>query len=265
MKRFTILAAGVLLAVLFAPTISAPAGAQATTDVYVVHGLNLSFQESQDAGGTSVTVCAGDTSLIPDFQFGDVVGPVALPSGGTVPVSVYLGAEVDCADPGDTPLVIGQDVTPEGAAVALVATAGPEQDPALAPFALDVACADAGDGRLTGAHAANAPEVDVTVAGGSVGSLAFGESLTAPLPADTYDVAVLLGDTPIVEAPIPVEDAVHTAIFVVGNQPVDGNTPVVPLALTIDLAVCETPAVPTTPTTAAPAAAAASAQPSFTG
>ena len=83
------------------PEDTATADAQDTTDVFVVHGLNLDGQSAQADGGTNVTVCAGDTALIQDFEFGQIIGPVALPSGSAVPISVYLGAEVDCADPGE--------------------------------------------------------------------------------------------------------------------------------------------------------------------
>ena len=149
--------------------------------MFVVHGLNLDGQSAQADGGTSVTVCAGTDALIPDFQFGQIAGPVALPSGSAVPISVYLGAEVDCADPGADPS-IAQEVTPSGAAVAVVATSA-GGTLALTPFELNARCSDAGNGRLTGLHASAATgEVDVLVGGASAGLLSFGESLDADVP-----------------------------------------------------------------------------------
>lgn len=252
-------------------------GAQDTTDVYVAHGLNLSDQGSADEGGTPVTVCADGTSLIDDFQFGDIVGPVALTSGVTVGINVYDGAGVDCGDPGGAALLIDQDVTPEGAAVALVATSqGDQLQPELLPFALDQSCHEPGTGRLTAAHAANAPTVDVLVDGEDVADLDYGESFTADLPADTYSVQVdLQGDGTIVgPVDLPVQEGVHTAVIVVGNQPVDLLSPVVPLVLDVELDECEQPTTTTTTTTGAPTTTApapapvapiAQQQPAFTG
>jgi len=237
---------------------------QATTDVYLVHGLNLKGQAAADDGGTAVTVCSGTTSLLPDFQFGAVVGPVPLATGEVESVQVYVQTDgpVNCAtaDPADA--LINQDVTPTGAAMALVATSPPGDvvDPELAVFPLDVACIKAGQGRLTGAHAAAAPEVVVQVNGASAGSLTYGKSLSASLPAATYSVAVLLDGSPILgPTDVAVADGVLTAVFVVGNLPGEGATPVVAIPLDVDLTVCAVTPPPATP--AAPAAAAAT----FTG
>ena len=152
---------------------------QSVTDVYLVHGLNLDGQTAATDGGSSVTVCSGATSLIADFQFGDVVGPVPMTSGEAVDVQVYDGADNDCAEPeGD--LVLEQTVTPDGVAMALVAASPPSDslEPELAAFPLNVACFKAGQGSLTAAHAAAAPEVDVQIDGASAGALTYGKSLT---------------------------------------------------------------------------------------
>jgi hypothetical protein len=267
------IAAAALLAMVM-PAV--PVGAQATTDVYVVHGLNLDGQDSPDDGGTSVTVCAGGENppLIEDFQFGDVVGPVALPSGQAVPVEVYVG-EDDCEDPAGAPL-IDQSVTPSGAAVAVVATSNGEQlDPELLPIPLDVDCVDAGSGRAVAVHAANAPEVDVvnTDLGISVGTISYGEQISGQLPAGTYGIEVfVVGDPtdPVLEFDIEVAEGTVTAGIAVGGQPAEGEgtTPVLILPLVIPVDTCTTPTTAAPPTTATPttaAAAAAAARPSFTG
>ena len=107
--------------------VPATAGAQDTTDVFVVHGLNVGGQSAQADGGTNVTVCAGDTALIPDFEFGQIVGPVALPSGAAVGIQVYTNGGVDCAAPIGETLLIDQSVTPSGRPVAVVATSTAEE------------------------------------------------------------------------------------------------------------------------------------------
>ncbi len=278
MKRaLMVLATAALLAVV-AP--SGPVGAQATTDVYVVHGLNLGGQSSPGEGGANVTVCSGDTTLIPDFQFGEVAGPLALPSGQSVPVQVYVnGAEdpnpVDCADPQED-LLIDQTVTPGGAAVALVATANGEQFvPELLPVPLDVSCVDAGTGRAVAVHAANAPTVDVvnTDLGVSVGTISYGEQISGPLPVGTYGIEVYVVDgppDPALAFDFPVPDGVASIGYAVGGQPTASpeptTSPLVIIPQTIAVGTCTTPATPA-PTSPPPTAAAttASAQPSFTG
>ena len=243
---------------------AAPAStATVTTDVYVLHGLNLDGQTAATDGGTPVTVCNDLKTIVADFQFGDVIGPLALPSDVEINLQVYDGV-VDCATIEATPIIFA-DVIPTGAAVALVATSPPglELAPELAAFPLDTACTKAGQGVLVAAHAAAAPEVDVQVNGTSAGMLTYGESLAAPLVAATYSVAVLLGGTPIVgPADVPVTNANLTGVFVVGNQPTSETSPVVPLFLNVKLATCEVPAVPAA---AAAAAAATPAAATFTG
>ena len=225
MKFRSVLAAvaAVTLAVMLVP---ATAGAQDTTDVFVVHGLNLDGQSAQADGGTNVTVCAGDSALIEDFEFGQIIGPVALPSGGAVPVVVYGGASVDCAAPGGATALITQEVTPSGAAVAVVATSA-AGTLALTPFELNAECSDAGNGRLTGAHASgDTPEVDVLVGGASAGLLTFGQSLDADVPAGDYPVEVQLGGATVVgPADIPVTAQNNTLVFVVGNIAGDTTHP----------------------------------------
>ncbi len=147
--KFRSLLAAVAAATLAVVLVPATAGAQDTTDVFVVHGLNVDGQSAQADGGTNVTVCAGDTALIPDFEFGQIVGPVALPSGAAVDIQVYTNGGVDCAAPIGETLLIDQSVTPSGAAVAVVATSTAEEF-ALTPFPLNAECSDAGNGRLTG-------------------------------------------------------------------------------------------------------------------
>lgn len=233
------------------------------SQVFVVHGLNLDGQSAQTDGGTAVTVCAGGTQIISDFQFGDIAGPLPLPPGASIPITVTVGADVPCGT--GTP-VISQIVTvTEDDAAALVATAGPDGTLALLPVVLDVsppreceiaqARANSPQGtllpnyesRLGAVHAANAPTVAVSVDGTTAGELSFGETLFANVPAGTYSVEVTLDGTPIVgPADIDIPECTLTVVYVVGNQPVAAP-------------------VTTTTTAPAPAAAAVTARPAFTG
>ncbi|MCU0270379.1 MAG: hypothetical protein MUF83_17275 [Acidimicrobiales bacterium] len=270
-------------ALLFVPVSTGSAGARTATpatlppetDVYVVHGLNLDGQATADAGGTAVTVCVDGSSLLEDFQFGVVAGPVALPSDVAVSVQVYLGAVVDCAAPGDAPLVIDQQVTPTGAAVSLVATSNGEQlDPELVPIPLDVSCVEPGTGRAVAVHTANAPEVDVVNIdlGVSVGTISYGEQISGPLPVGTYGIEVyVVGGAvmPITSFDVTVEAGKAVPGFAVGNQPGEGGaTPIVLIPQEIDVGFCapppDTTLAPTSATTATTAQPATSA-PTYTG
>ena len=265
------------------------AGAASTSDVYAVHGLNLDGQTAQGDGQTNVTVCQGDTNppLIPNFQFGEVGGPIPVPTGSAVTIKVWLqntpGTPVDCTNGTGGNLVIDQTIpTVPAGTVALVATAGPEsKGPELTPYVLNTDCVDPGNGRLTGAHAANAGTVEVLVNGSPVGQLAYGQLLDADLPAGTVKVQVDLSGSPIVaETDVEVLEANNRVIYVVGNQPIANgvepgsaepeapvaNTPVVPLVQDLPLDTCETPVEPeTAPDSAARQPTVVAARPAFTG
>ncbi len=117
-----------------------------TTDLYLVHGLNLAFQTSQDERGDPVTVCTGPTSLVPDLPFGDVAGPVPVPTGHDLSVQVYPTANVDCeAPPG--PALIDQTVGPTATAyVALATSFGEQFAPELIGGPIDTSCVEPGAG-----------------------------------------------------------------------------------------------------------------------
>ena len=239
---------------------------QSVTDVYLVHGLNLDGQTAPTDGGSNVTVCSGDTSLIPDFQFGDIVGPVPMTSGEAVDVQVYVGADNDCADPTGA-LLIDQTVTPDGAAMALVAASPPGDAlaPELAAFPLNVACFKAGQGSLTAAHASMGDPVDVLIDGTSIGTISYGESVTKALAAGNHQIDVPLasgGPSQVPPATVSVTAGVATVFFGVGFLPLpdESISPVTVIALDIDLVACAV-----TPPPTAPPAAAAAAQPGFTG
>lgn len=248
MKR-TILAAiaATAMAVFLLP---GNASAQDTVPIFVVHGINV-------ADETAVNVCLGEdeTPLLSDFVFSDVAGPLDLEVGATLPITVYL-APATC---GDADPIIEQVVTVPTTPAAIVATGDGDGGFQLTPYALDLECADEGQGRLTGIHAsADTGEVTVTVAGNPAGQLSFPETLAADLPVGEYPVEVLLGETAVVgPADIPVENGVNTLVFVTGNIPLDGDgddaTAVVAIVEGVEVGTCGGPAptptpVPETPT-----------------
>ena len=104
---------------------------EGTALVYVVHGLNLDGQTAQGDGGTAVTVCAGPDQLLTDFQFGDIAGPVPLPWGAAINITVTVGADVPCGT--GTPAITQAVTVPSEPAVSLVATAGPDSGSVTPP------------------------------------------------------------------------------------------------------------------------------------
>jgi hypothetical protein len=230
-----------------------------TALVYAVHGLNLDGQTAQTDGGTSVTVCDGATTVVPDFQFGDIAGPLEIPWGTAVDLKVFLGADADCN--GSDAVITLATTIPEAQALTLIATAGPDGELQLLPVVTsvdaDASCfpltesapaAQALTAVLGAVHAANAGPVVVEVNGNPApGTLSFGEKLVAPVVPGTYSVAVTLDGTPIVgPVDLPLDNCTATFVYVVGNQPIAEE--------------------PTTTTTApAPAAQAVAARPAFTG
>ncbi|MCU0311959.1 MAG: hypothetical protein MUE36_13560 [Acidimicrobiales bacterium] len=281
MKRVIGLLAATALVVVAGAVSTGSAGAQATSTpvvpivqtidlptpkapgalVYAVHGLNLDGQTAQTDGGTAVTVCADGASLLTDFQFGEIAEPLALEVGREIDLTVFLGADADCA--GTDPVISQMVTVPDVIAAALVATAGPDGELQLLPVVLDVEADEVcfnginstpqglavlPDSATLGAvHAANAGPVEVVIDGTTAeSSLAFGESLFAAVPPDTYEVTVKLGGTPIVgPVDLTLDDCTLTVVYVVGNQPIAGPEPVTP--------------------TEPPAAAAVTARPAFTG
>lgn len=217
-----------------------PAPVAGKTDVYAVHGLNLAGQTAQADRGTPVTVCAGGSVLIADFQFGDISPKVTLDSGSTVDIAVFAGANQPCT--GSNPLISQSVTVPMSPVVALVATSGPGTfKPLLWAYGLQVAtpagCEQAvtdrlspqavvpPDARLQAAHAAAADQVDVLVNDTSVGQLIYGEIISQDVVAGTYKVQVNLNGTAIVgPTDVTLAACQGKVLYVVGNQPLPEST-----------------------------------------
>lgn len=231
-----------------------PAGAQDTTNVYVVHGLNLADQTAQIDGGSNVTVCADGEDLIDDVQFGQVVGPIGFETGVEASLSVYEGAGVDCAAPGGAVELVASAFTLQGDAAAVVITSLGD-DSALVLGELDVSCTEPGEGRHAVLQTSgDTGEVDVLVDGESVGTASFPDGVVADVPAGTYSVEVTEADAAIVGPLDQVVDPQQLELmFIVGN--VDGDSPIVPLFHDIEVELCVSPTTTTTvpvPTTVVP-------------
>lgn len=226
------------------------ADAQATSQVYVVHAIDI-------GGGTPVDVCVGSdpTPLLTDFETTDVAGPLELPAAD-YDIAIYFAGVNDCTSPA-TALVVQDTLTvPGGANLSVVAYVEEAPDQALVPvlgaFVNDVSCLDAADARATARHTANAPAVDVTADGGDLFTdLSNGEQQVGVVPAGTYDLGVELASdgSPVLSLPATNLPALtNSVVYVIGGT----DSPFSAFAQAIPVEECPVPTTTTTTTTTAP-------------
>jgi hypothetical protein len=157
---------------------AAPAYAQETSQVFVVHGIP----------DQPVDVYVNGEPTLSDFQPGEVAGPLDLAAGS------YDIAVTAPGDPVEDALISvdGAEV-PGGANLSLVAHLSEEGEPTLTPFVNDVSQLAAGEARVTARHTAAAPAVDIRVGGEPVFSdLTNPQEASADVPAGPITVDVVL-------------------------------------------------------------------------
>lgn len=213
--------AAAVLSVGCAVAVAAPAAAQETATVYVVHGVP----------DTPVDVYVDGQRAIDDFQPGTTQGPLDLPAG---PHEVALFA-ADAADNSGDPLLEASADLPAGGNVTVVAHLNAEGAPAITPFVNDVSQVPAGQARLVVRHTAAAPAVDVRAGGQPVI-----QGLTNPneealeVPAGTVTADVTLAGTETVAiGPADLDLAEGSATFVhaIGSASAN-NLSLVPITIT---------------------------------
>ncbi|TWF74209.1 uncharacterized protein DUF4397 [Pseudonocardia hierapolitana] len=202
MRRLTLAIGGVLAAAATTLGVTAPAAAQETASVYVVHGIP----------GTPVDVYVDGARLLDDFQPSSAAGPVDVPSGAHE-VALF---PADATDGSGPPLLSATEEVPGGGNVTLVAHLTEAGQPAVTPFVNDVSPVPAGEARLVVRHTAAAPAVDV-LAGGSpvISGLANPGEKALQVPAGTVSAAVAAaGTTEPVIGPADLDLKEGTATFV---------------------------------------------------
>ena len=107
-------------------------------------------------------VSVDDACVLQSFEFGDIVGPLAIPDG-VYDIQVRVAGE---ADPCSGPLAIDVvDLPLEGGESAtIIAHLDTSGAPTASKYVNDVSEIARNEGRLTVAHTANAPAVDLTLA-----------------------------------------------------------------------------------------------------
>lgn len=204
MKRI-LLAAAVALSVVFA---AAPAGAQDTSEVYVLHGIP----------GVTVDVYVNGELTLPAFEPETVAGPLELPAAD---YQIQIFAEG--ADPeADTPVIDVTAPIPGDVSLSVIAHLDADGNPTLGAFANDLSETDAGNGRVTVRHTAAAPAVDIVAAGAAVAGLEGlenGGEAVVDLPAGDYPTGIAAAGTTeaLVEAPITVVEGVNLVVYAIGS------------------------------------------------
>ncbi|MGI9528895.1 MAG: DUF4397 domain-containing protein, partial [Acidimicrobiia bacterium] len=186
MRRLLTILAAVLLAV---PLLALPAvAADGDAELSVVHGIP----------DTPVDVYANGDPVpgLQNWTFGNVAGPLTLPSGDYL-IEIYASSASPAGGEtsGVAPVLSGTVALPPGGnvtAVAYLAGDGSGKGTAsLAAFNNDTTLTNVGQGRVTARHLANAPAVDILAGGGVLfGDVSNGESGAADVPPGTYGVSI---------------------------------------------------------------------------
>lgn len=169
MKR-KILISTILVLLLGVLTFSMAFAAEGDAMVTVIHGINGTDFGLPEA--LPVDVCAGGFALIPDFEFRDMVGPVALPAG-SYNITVQLAEGIEAGDEclGTTVLDLPGIMVEGGKNYSIIAhvtegkVAGAGDVLGLgitaSVFENDVSPIVPGKVRVTIRHTADAPGVDI--------------------------------------------------------------------------------------------------------
>jgi Domain of unknown function (DUF4397) len=207
MRRLTLAFGGVLAAAAATLGITAPAAAQETASVYVVHGIP----------DTPVDVYVDGARLLDDFQPGSDAGPVDVPRGAHE-VALF---PADAADGSGPPLLSATQEVPGGGNVTLVAHLTEGGQPAVTPFVNDVSSVPAGQARVVVRHTAAAPAVDVLAGGsGLISGLANPDEEVLEVPAGTIPAAVAAAGTtePVIgPADLDLQEGTATFVHAIGS------------------------------------------------
>jgi hypothetical protein len=211
LRTTALIGAALLLAPAALVLSSSPAGAaDGDAKVSVFHGIP----------GVDVNVYVNDKITLTNFKPGDMAGPLSLPAGTyKVQVTSYEADEAagkktaDVIGPADIPVMSGGNYT-------IAAHLTTDGKPTATVFENDISKLDAGKGRVTVAHVANAPTVAITANGDTlIESLSNPKSASAVVPAATYKVGVVAGGDTVFSTDLPVTAGANTIVFAYGTFP----------------------------------------------
>ncbi|MEM7337504.1 MAG: DUF4397 domain-containing protein [Actinomycetota bacterium] len=206
MIRFRTILAVLAALALSAVAFVAPASAQDSARIHLIHGIP----------DTDVDVEAGGDNVFEGFSFGDTQDLGAL-AGATLE-----GLKVKVAGT-DTVAIDAGDVTlPDSGNTTIIAHLDADGAPTLSIFSNDTSQLGAGEGRLIVRHTAAAPEVDIKANGAvAFAGVANGEGGGADLPVGTVTAEVVPAgaDEPVVIGPadLAIADGEALIVYAVGS------------------------------------------------
>lgn len=210
MRKLPAVAAIAAASLVFA---AAPASAQDTASVVVIHGIP----------DTPVDVYVNGDLTLDDFQPGTVTDALDLPAGT---YDIDLTAP-DAAD-NSAPILSASADVEGGGNYTIVAHLDAGGDATITPFVNDTTATAAGEGGLAVRHTAAAPAVDVLAGGEPVIEGLENPDSAGPLylPVGTVSASVTPAGTPdtvvIGPADVPVEEGVLTIVYATGS--LEGET-----------------------------------------
>lgn len=205
----------------------APSPAQATTaptqaTVTVVHGI-------PGAGGFPVDIYAGGSKILSSIPFGWVI-TFKVPAG-----SYDLAIRGAGADPKSAPVLAGTVPFAAGTHTNVLANLTADGTPTVSVFANDLTPTAKGSGRVTVAHAAKAPAVDVVANNALriVKGAANGDEAMLEVPSARYELKLTLPgqDAGVYYTAYRVKEGVNTVFFAIGD--IGGRFTVVPLEIPV--------------------------------
>lgn len=225
MRRRTFLAGVAALAAtvgLMAP--SSPAQATTTTQatITVVHGI-------PGPGGFPVDIYANGGKILSSIPFGWVIT-------FKVPAGTYdLAIRGAGAAPTSAPVLGGKVPFAAGTHTNVLANLKADGTPTVTVFQNDLTPTAKGQGRVTAAHAAKAPAVDV-VANNALRvfkGVENGQQGSVDVPAARYELKLTLPgqDAGVYYTAYPVKEGVNTVLFAIGD--IGGRFTTVPLDIPV--------------------------------
>jgi hypothetical protein len=214
-----------LASLAFVLLLSAPAAAQSSALVFVIHGI-----PGQDVSGAPrdlpVDVSVNGACALPNLRFGQIIGPLSFREG-TYAVAVHFPATGTCSSaavigPAQVPFAAGENAT-------LLAHLTGTGTLTASKFVNDLRQTPASRARVTVHHTANAPAVDLYLTAqfgnalatrGLATSVVNGESTAVPVAGQNTQFAITAaGQTAAAFGPVGLGLQANRAylLYVVGS------------------------------------------------
>jgi hypothetical protein len=208
----------VLLVMVLALGVTGVAAADSGAKIYVIHGI-------PGSAGFPVDVSVNGACALPNFTFGQRVGPLSLPAGDYT-IAVHAPADGACGGAAAIgPVTLSFANGDNKTIIAHLSEAGA---PTASVFMNDFSATGRGSARILAHHTAAAPEVDVVLArnyngGGpriNVPGFSNGEQIKAEVRPGDQQVTLELGGAPVFgPTTLNLKPFTATYVYAVGTFP----------------------------------------------